>query len=46
VHVPQRGVPQRPVRPPRPELHPDLRPELHFFLRFVCFCLSERCDFL
>jgi hypothetical protein len=25
VHVPERGVPQRPVRPPRPELHPDLR---------------------
>jgi hypothetical protein len=24
VHVPQGGVPQRPVRPPRPELHPDL----------------------
>ena len=26
VHVPQGGVPQRPVRPPRPELHPDLHP--------------------
>jgi hypothetical protein len=24
VHVPQRGVPQRAVRPPRPELHPHL----------------------
>ena len=26
VHVPQRRVPQRPVRPPRPELHPHRRP--------------------
>jgi hypothetical protein len=25
VHVPQGRVPQRPVRPPRPELHPDLQ---------------------
>jgi hypothetical protein len=25
VHVPERRVPQRSVRPPRPELHPDLR---------------------
>jgi len=29
VHVPQGGVPQRPVRPPRPELHPDLHARAH-----------------
>lgn len=26
VHVPQGGVPQRAVRPLRPELHPNLQP--------------------